>query len=82
MAIAPNSNVHNELYVYITYGSVTKTVDMKNIIDGWGVPDHYKLAQITEIVIDSSITTCEIGIVGSAVAEAWGHNDDWSLIKV
>ncbi len=82
MAIAPNSKVHSELYVYITYGSVTKTVDMKNIIDGWGVPDHYKLAQITEIVIDSSITTCEIGIVGSAVAEAWGHNDDWSLVKV
>jgi len=81
MAIAPSKIAHTKLDVYVQIpGQNEKVVDMKNVIDGWGVPDHYKLAQIDGIVL-SATSDVVIGIRGAGKAGAWGHNDDWSLIS-
>jgi len=81
MAIAPSKIAHTKLEVYVQVpGQDERLVDMKTVIDGWGVPDHYKLAQIDDITL-SVAGDVVIGIRGAAKAGAWGHNDDWSLIS-
>ncbi len=80
MGVAPNKAAHTLLDVYIVIGSEELKVDMKDVIDGWGVPDHYHQALIDDIEIAEK-TTVKIGIRGAAKAGAWGHNDDWALVS-
>ena len=80
MGIAPNKTPHTLLDVYCKVGANELKVDMKDVIDGWGVPDHYHQALIDDIVVAEK-TTVRIGIRGAAKAGAWGHNDDWALVS-
>jgi arabinogalactan endo-1,4-beta-galactosidase len=72
---------HKTLYVYIKVGETT-TQSAKQASDiclGWAA--GYQTVSITSIVVPTT-EDVEIGIVGSAVARAWAHNDDWSLVRV
>lgn len=88
MGIAPSDVKHNTLEVYITVDGTTTSVDMKDIISGWN--DGYHATD--EVVNDknqpvlsgieiTSKTEVTIGIRGNGEPTAWGHNDDWSLVK-
>lgn len=81
MAISPNEKAHTELYIYITYNNgETQTYDLKDKVVGWGSKDTcYVRAEINDIQITSP--DCEIGVVVSAPAAAWGHLDDWTLVR-
>ncbi|MCR5078588.1 MAG: arabinogalactan endo-1,4-beta-galactosidase [Bacilli bacterium] len=80
MAVAPSKAAHETLDVYIVLDGKESKVDMKDVVDGWGVPDHYHEAKIDDIVV-SGATKVKVGIRGAAKAGAWGHNDDWSLVS-
>ena len=82
MAVAPGELAHSELYIYVKLAdNTTLTKDMKDEVVGWGTPaNYYKEANIPDIVITAT-QNVEIGIVGAAVAGAWGHVDDWTLVR-
>ncbi|MCX5775127.1 MAG: hypothetical protein NTV44_02030, partial [Firmicutes bacterium] len=82
MAVAPSELAHTELYVFIKLADNTiLTKDMKDLVVGWGSPANYYIqAEISGIVI-SATQNVEIGIAGAAVAGAWGHVDDWTLVR-
>jgi len=82
MAVAPTEIAHSQLDVYIKLSSTnTMTVDMKNAIRGWGSPENYYVpAEITNIVIPTA-TSVEIGLIGAGLPGAWGHCDDWTLVR-
>lgn len=80
MAISKNEIAHTVLYIYITHDGQTQQYDLKDKVIGWGSKDTYYIkAFIDNIEINSS--QAEIGIVVEAPKQAWGHLDDWSLIK-
>ena len=79
MGIEPSKAKHTKLEVYVVVNGVERVVDMKDIIDGWGVPQNYHLAAINEIEITAT-TNIKVGIRGAGAKGAWGHNDDWSLV--
>ncbi|MFA6625043.1 MAG: glycosyl hydrolase 53 family protein [Bacilli bacterium] len=85
MAIAPSDKAHTELSVFMKVGDVTYSADMKDIISGWNDGYHStkedEESTLTHMVIDIDNTKVTIGIKGGGVAGAWGHNDDWSLVK-
>ncbi|MFA6624200.1 MAG: hypothetical protein WCS80_00310, partial [Bacilli bacterium] len=70
---------------FMKVGDVTYSADMKDIISGWNDGYHStkenEESTLTNMVIASDNTKVTIGIRGAGVAGAWGHNDDWSLVK-
>lgn len=69
---------HDYLIIYIAINGVTTECDMTDKLAGWSA--GYQEASILNIDIPANATV-EIGIKGSAVAGAWGHNDDWELVQ-
>lgn len=82
MAIKPSEIPHSRLDVYIKVGNNNPiTKDMKNQILGWGTPESFYVeALIDEIVVLSKVDV-EIGLIGEAGPGAWGHIDDWTLVR-
>lgn len=82
MAVSPGELAHSNLEVYFKVNDEEHTVQMKDLVIGWGTPANYYIEAKIENVYVSSNANVEIGIRGSAVAGAWGHVDDWSLVEV
>lgn len=85
MAVAPTDKAHTKLDVFMNVGETTYSADMKDIISGWNDGYHCSSedeeSTLIDMVITEDNTKVTIGIEGAGVAGAWGHNDDWSLIK-
>ncbi len=83
MAVAPNDIAHEQLDIFVTLpGGTTLRVDMKNEVQGWGTAmQFYKEALIANIEVEAN-QTISIGIEGRALPGAWGHVDDFELIKL
>lgn len=89
MAVEQTTYAHTQLDVFIEYGNSKVIADMKNVIAGWNA--GYKATDLVvgedgnpvlgNIVISEKMTV-KIGLEGSAAACAWGHNDDWTLVKI
>ncbi len=85
MAVAPSDKAHTKLNVFMDVNGTIYSAEMKDVISGWN-DGYHSTSEATDstlngIVIDSDNTKVTIGIDGAAVAGAWGHNDDWSLVK-
>ena len=83
MAVAPSEIAHEQLDIFVTIsGGQTLRVDMKNEVAGWGTASQfYKKGTVNNIVVTAN-TTITIGIEGIGAAGAWGHVDDFELIKL
>jgi len=82
MAVAKSEIAHDYLDVYIEINGVKTLLSMKDKVIGWGTPENYYiLAQIDNISIQEG-DQVSIGIQGQGQPGAWGHSDDWSLVKV
>lgn len=82
MAVNPSEIAHSTLYVYIKLSeSNILTVDMKNLVKGWGSPENYYVQALISNIVIGSAQDVEIGLVGAGGAGAWGHIDDWTLVR-
>lgn len=71
---------HNLLEIFVIKGDGTRLViDMKNVIDGW--TSGYKKGTVANIS-GSANEKITIGVEGRADPGAWGHADDFMLVKV
>ncbi len=71
---------HMSLEIFVIKADGTRlSVDMKNVIDGWS--SGYKKGVVNNITILAN-EKIVIGVEGRAAPTAWGHADDFSLIKV
>ena len=63
--------------------------DMKDVISGWN-DGYHSTDEVVDAsgnpilgnIVISNQTKVVIGLRGQAEAGAWGHNDDWILVKV
>src|SRR5574344_1281633 len=88
MAVAQKDFQSKILYVYINANGETYKADMTEVIEGWNA--GYKstdevLGEDNKPILSGihigAGDVIEIGIAGECSAGAWGHNDDWSLVK-
>jgi arabinogalactan endo-1,4-beta-galactosidase len=82
MAISRHEIPHATLEIYIRLADQTlMRFDYSNLVAGWGTPANFYIqGSIPNIVIGAS-QTVEVGIIGEASAGAWGHLDDWILVR-
>lgn len=83
MAVAGSEISHLMLEFFVVKGDGTRlSLDMKNAVRGWGtVADYYIKGEIKNIDVTAN-ETITIGIEGRGNPGAWGHADDFALIKV
>lgn len=83
MAVAGNEISHQQLDIFVIKGDGTRlSVDMKTVVRGWGTPEsYYMLGEVKNIIVTAN-EKITIGLEGSANPGAWGHADDFALIKV
>lgn len=83
MAIAGSEIAHSQLDLFVVKGDGTRlSLDMKGMVRGWGTPEsHYVLGEVKNITITAN-ENITIGLEGNANPGAWGHADDFALIKV
>lgn len=76
-----NSEIANSVVFFVRDASGTEiaTLDITEQIKGWGSKDSYYVPAVIENI--SLNGTCTIGVRISAASGAWGHIDDWSLVK-
>lgn len=82
MAIKPSEIAHSMLQIYvINTDGVKSFVDMKGLVKGWGTfQEFYVKGEVEFSVVTPG--TIKIGLEGRAPAAAWGHADEFSLVKV
>ncbi len=82
MAVAPSEIAHEQLDIFVTLpGDVTRRYDMKSLIRGWGTPAQFYMEGTIQDIDINTNDTITIGIEGIAAAGAWGHVDDFELVK-
>ncbi len=78
--LAPDQSEFSQtLVLYITVNGTTTEKDISSLCTGWS--NWYQEAIIDGIEIPEGATV-EVGIKGTCSARAWGHNDDWSLVRI
>lgn len=83
MGIAPSDIAHEQLDIFVTLPSgETLRVDMKGQLRGWGTPAQFYIEGVIPNIIISANQKITIGIEGKAAPGAWGHVDDFELLKV
>lgn len=82
MAIKPSEIAHSKLQIFIETQAGTFTFDYKFIVNGWGTPENFYIEGLIDNLVIAQGETIKIGIEGAGNAGAWGHLDDWSLIKI
>lgn len=72
---------HTRLELFVDVNGTETILDMcsDTYIKGWSF--GYQAGNISNIVL-SEKTTIKVGLRGAAEKAAWGHNDDWELVKV
>ncbi len=80
MCVEMRTAKHTELELFAEVDEEEYTLDMcsDTYIKGWSY--GYQGGVIENIIV-SERTTIKIGLRGAAEKAAWGHNDDWELVR-
>lgn len=81
MALENTAAIPNGVVFFVrnASGEEIATVDMTDKLKGWGSKDNYYLPAVLDNLSLSGTAT--IGVRITAGSGAWGHIDDWSLVK-
>jgi len=80
MAVAPGEISHSQLDIFVVKGDGTRSaLDMKTRVAGW--TSGYFKGTVNAFTVTAN-ETITIGVEGRGNPGAWGHADDFSLIKV
>jgi len=83
MAVAPGEIVHEQLDIFVTLpGGDTLRVDMKSTIRGWGTPAQFYMKGTINNITVLAGQKVSIGVEGIGAPGAWGHIDDFELVKI
>lgn len=83
MAVAPSEIVHEQLDIFVTLpGGETLRIDMKSTIRGWGTPAQFYMKGTISAIQVSAGQTLTVGVEGIGLAGAWGHIDDFELVRI
>lgn len=79
MGVKVSELAHNSLEMFITVNGVETKLDLLPFLKGWS--NGYVKVTVSGIKINAGDTVV-IGLRGNAAAGAWGHMDDWTLVKL
>jgi hypothetical protein len=78
MATASGQLKHAKIEIFIEYNDGQRLAyEMQDEVADWGT---YVEANIRDIGITAQ--TAKVGVTVTAPKKAWGHLDDWSLVKL